>query len=361
MKNSQNILTKRNLFYFIQFCILFFGVSFPFWQAAEVFHVYHPLWVILPGTLFAVLFALAFGTIFNINEKILKYIKTIINYWLAGGFIVFFSLLILLGLNFVFNFPQVWVIGTSLAIASLLIMYAYHHASRIFIHSIDIESDKVVRPYSFIQLSDIHIGSNGIHEVERILNSMKSLKYDFVVITGDLIDEDYASYHALEPLSKITTPIYYITGNHEYYLRHKSFKDFIKKTDIFDINDTKTSFKELDVYGIDEKSDAAQVLETLSVDRERYSIGLMHEPHTREMQKSAEQGIDLMLSGHTHNGQIFPFTLMVRGKYKFIKGLYQIANMYIHVSQGTSTWGPKMRLGTSNEITLINLQPKNQS
>lgn len=359
MKSPKKILTKRNLFFFIQFCILFFGVSFPFWQTTEVFQIYHPLWVIVPGAVFVTLFSLAFGTLFNLNERVLKVAKVVVGYWLAGGFILFFTLLILSGLNFFAGFPPTWIAGSGLGIASLLIVYAYHHASHIFVHSISLSSKKVTRPYSFIQLSDIHIGSNGKHEVERILKHMEGLNYDFVVITGDLIDEDYATYEALEPLANITVPTYYITGNHEYYLRNKSFKDFIHKTDIYDVNDKKTSFEEIDIYGIDELSDAEIVLKKLGVDTSRYALGLMHEPHTREMKKSEKLGIDLMLSGHTHNGQIFPFTLMVKAKYRFLKGLYQLGNMAIHVSQGTSTWGPKMRLGTRNEITLINVHPEN--
>lgn len=351
-------LTKRNLFYFLQFCILFFGVSFPFYQTTEVFHIYHPLWVVIPGTIFIILFSLAFGTVFDLHEKTLKFFKKVISYWLAGGFILFFIILLLSALNLFIGLDPMWMFGSGLALSSVLIIYAYHHASYIFIHPIAFSSSRVSKEYQFVQLSDIHIGSNGVHEVQRILKHMDNLKYDFVVITGDLIDEDYATYESLAPLSTINVPVYYITGNHEYYLRHKSFKDFIQKTDITDINDTMVSFKELDIYGIDEKSDAKEVLQKLNINTNRYSIGLMHEPHFAEMEKAELQGIDLMLSGHTHNGQIFPFTLMVRAKYKFLKGLYQLGNMMIHVSQGTGTWGPKMRLGTRNEITLITISPK---
>ena len=79
----------------------------------------------------------------------------------------------------------------------------------------------------------------------------------------------------------------------------------------------------------------------------------MHEPEKREMIQAQQKGIDLMLSGHTHNGQIFPFTWMVKIRYPFIAGIYYLENMMINVSQGTSTWGPKMRWGTRNEITHI--------
>lgn len=354
----KKILTKRNFFYFIQFCILLFGVSFPFWQTTEVFDIYHPLWIIVPGVIFVILFALAFGTIFDLNDRALKFFKKVTGYWLAGGFILFFTILFLLFINIFLHIPQTILFASGLMIASILIMYSYHHAKHIFIHTISLTSSNISQKYTFIQLSDIHIGSNGKQEVQRILEKMNNIYYDFVVITGDLIDEDYATSAALEPLSKILTPVYYITGNHEYYLRHTSFKEFIKKTDIVDINDKKVSFNELDIYGIDEKSDAGKILDSLNIDTTKYSIGLMHEPKGQEMQKAEKRGINLMLSGHTHNGQIFPFTLMVKARYKFIKGLYQLGNMTLHVSQGTGTWGPKMRLRTRNEITVINISPE---
>lgn len=358
MRSLKKLLTKRNFFYLIQFCIIFFGISFPFWQTAEVFEIYHPLWIIIPGLVFAVFFILAFGTLFDLNLRLLRLIKTITGYWIAGGFILFMVLLGLLGINYFIGFPQVWVIGIGVVLSGLLIAYSYYHGSQIFTHSVSLSSKKVTQKYSFVQLSDIHIGSNGKVEVERILRHMKNLEYDFVVITGDLIDEDYADARALEPLSSIDVPVYYITGNHEYYLRHMSFQDFIKKTDIYDMNDRKISFKELDIYGVDELSKVQDIFPCLEINPHRYSLGLMHEPRTSEMKNAEKLGLDIMLSGHTHNGQIFPFTLLVNLKYRFIKGLYRMGNMFIHVSQGTSTWGPKMRLGTDNEITLINIHPE---
>ncbi|MCI5051233.1 MAG: metallophosphoesterase [Candidatus Pacebacteria bacterium] len=341
---------------------MLFGISFPFWQVTEVFKIYHPLWVITPLILFSAIFALAFGTIFNLHPKFNKALKKIASYWLGGGFILFFVLLALYGINRVyFHFPLTYVVGLGLILSSVLITYAYYHGYKITIHTFGISSHKITKPYTFVQLSDIHIGSNGAADLKRITHILKTLNFDFIVITGDLIDEDYAHFKDLEPLHEINAPMYYITGNHEYYLRHKHFSQFIEKTHIHDINNQKAAFEEIDIYGVDEKSKAKEVLSELDVNEDRFSLGLMHEPHTKEMIHAEKSGIDLMLSGHTHNGQIFPFTLMVRAKYKFIKGLYRLGNMDIHVSQGTSTWGPKMRLGTRNEITLIHLVPNEKT
>jgi predicted MPP superfamily phosphohydrolase len=64
-----------------------------------------------------------------------------------------------------------------------------------------------------------------------------------------------------------------------------------------------------------------------------------------------------MLSGHTHNGQIIPFNLIVSRVFDRIKGMYYLGQTRLYVSQGTGTWGPVMRVGTGSEITLFELSP----
>jgi predicted MPP superfamily phosphohydrolase len=358
MKVTKKRIKRNKFFYFIQFCLLVVVILFTLWHATGVFNLYHPLWVIIPTGVFYLLFALAYGTLFDIRGKRLKFLRNIVGYWMAGGFIFFFIFLVLILLNLAIGISPEYLISTGIAISTIIIIYSYRHASKVFVKNISFYSDKISKKYTFVQLSDIHLGSNGKEEIEGILLAIKNLKYDFLVITGDLVDEDYATKYDLEPLGQITTPIFYITGNHEYYLRHSSFKDFLRGINIIDNNDTKHIFEEIDIYGIDEKSDTGEVLDTLSLDNKRYSLCLMHEPKTKELEKAQERGIDLMLSGHTHNGQIFPFNLIVKVKFPYIKGDYTLGDMDIHVSQGTGTWGPKMRLGTSNEITLITIEPK---
>ena len=62
-----------------------------------------------------------------------------------------------------------------------------------------------------------------------------------------------------------------------------------------------------------------------------------------------------MLSGHTHNGQIFPFNWLVRQQFRWIQGMHRDGDSHLYVSPGTGTWGPVMRLGSRNEITCIDL------
>jgi len=63
-----------------------------------------------------------------------------------------------------------------------------------------------------------------------------------------------------------------------------------------------------------------------------------------------------MIRGHTHNGQIFPFNLLVKQVFDKIVGLHSLDKTRLYVSQGTGTWGPVMRVGTRSEITLFELE-----
>ena len=81
----------------------------------------------------------------------------------------------------------------------------------------------------------------------------------------------------------------------------------------------------------------------------------MHQPSIWE---SAPENTDLMLSGHTHNGQIFPFNLLVKLKFKTVYGVSKRLHSTLYVSSGSGTWGPRMRLGTKNEIIKVLISPK---
>lgn len=72
--------------------------------------------------------------------------------------------------------------------------------------------------------------------------------------------------------------------------------------------------------------------------------------------QAAAAGVDLMLSGHTHNGQIWPFNYFVRTRYPFVGGRYAIGSMALVVTRGTGTWGPRMRLWAPGEISFVTLR-----
>jgi hypothetical protein len=94
------------------------------------------------------------------------------------------------------------------------------------------------------------------------------------------------------------------------------------------------------------------ILRGMNLDRERASVLLLHAPVRLPI--SEEAGISLQLSGHTHGGQFFPWTLIAQRVWKkFIHGLQRFGTLQIFTTYGTGTWGPPLRLGTRPEIVLI--------
>ena len=82
---------------------------------------------------------------------------------------------------------------------------------------------------------------------------------------------------------------------------------------------------------------------------------LAHQP--KAVAEAADHGVALVLSGHTHGGQLWPWTWLVKLDQPYVAGLHRLRDTWIYVSQGTGYWGPPMRLGTVAEITQVVLHP----
>jgi len=206
----------------------------------------------------------------------------------------------------------------------------------------------------------VHIGSRSQRFLERVIAKVNALEPDFLCITGDFIDAPGITETMLGSLKSVSVPIYYCTGNHEKY---EDFDAILTRLNNLGVkvlrDDTLHHRHDLQVIGIDDMEDALQVkrqLATLKIDLQAFVLLLYHRP--RGLEAAAEAGVDLMICGHTHNGQIMPFNLLVRRVFDRIKGMYQIGQTRLYVSQGTGTWGPVMRVGTSSEITLFELSPE---
>ena len=104
----------------------------------------------------------------------------------------------------------------------------------------------------------------------------------------------------------------------------------------------------------DDKKLIKKKLGRLKIAKNKPSVLLYHVP--LGMEHAKKKGIDLQLSGHTHKGQVFPFNYLVMIEFRYLAGLYDIDGMKLYVSPGTGTWGPPMRLGSRNEITVLKLR-----
>jgi len=218
-------------------------------------------------------------------------------------------------------------------------------------------SPKITDEFSFAFISDVHLGSNPKSHLDKICDELAKLEAEALLIGGDLFDSSAFQLTDLASLKQLNKPIYYITGNHEYYVKHHETK--IKALTDYNLqilDDEIAQMGEVTIIGIDDyhtPKEQALIAQKL-VDKSRFNLVLVHQPAIWEQ---LPDEADLMLSGHTHNGQIVPFNWLVRLQFKAVYGLYHYGNAQAYVSSGAGTWGPRMRLGTQNEILQITLAP----
>jgi len=165
---------------------------------------------------------------------------------------------------------------------------------------------------------------------------------------------------ALQPLTSLDMPVFFVCGNHE---RYEDLEDIIVRLEAAGVvvlrNQSVRLRADVMIHGVedaDSDKQLAEVLPTLTVKDTDLNLLLYHRPVGLEA--AAEAGMQLTLSGHTHNGQIMPFNFLVRQVFPKIKGLYQTRACWHYVSQGTGTWGPVFRLGSVGEVTSISIRSK---
>ncbi|MCI5051231.1 MAG: metallophosphoesterase [Candidatus Pacebacteria bacterium] len=330
----------------------------PIWNLARLKNNKHPLWIITPAVIFISSFGLA--RILEQPDTIgfFKFFNQLSFYWLVFGLALFGFSILGLFIQKVFTISHVktfWgILGSTIIFFVITIVNGQH----IIVKDLNLEADHISREYQFVQISDIQHGITNTSYMQRMIDKIAKVDPEFVVITGDFIDEFYVTREDINIFNQLTMPIYLITGNHEYYLPAGTLEDVISETDIQLIDRTRIQYDELDIIGINELETIDGTLDNLGgINQERYTIILDHQPITEEVKRAAARGAELMLSGHTHNGQIWPMGLLVSLEYPFVNGLYTVSDMFLYVTQGTGTVGPLMRFGTSNEITHIHLKP----
>ncbi|MGB8353536.1 MAG: metallophosphoesterase [Chthoniobacteraceae bacterium] len=213
-------------------------------------------------------------------------------------------------------------------------------------------------------VTDMHLGNiRGAGFTRKVVARLQELKPEAVFISGDMFDGVEGDFDAfLQPWKQLSVPagVYYVSGNHEEFEDRVKFLDAVKRAGIRVLNNEKVESNGLQIVGIhDGETHEPQLYKSLlqraEVDRGRASVLLAHQPKNLEI--PASEGIALQLSGHTHNGQIWPWHwLAARVHGKFVYGLHRFQAMQVLTSSGAGTWGIPMRAATKSEIVLIRLE-----
>lgn len=285
-------------------------------------------------------------------------VRYLVVHWLGGGFI--FAALTALAevVRLLAPYPDRVIAHATLLSSSIAIIIAMLLSHHISIRRIEISSNKVTRAWRVVQLSDVHVGSRQTGYFARVIDRVRKLKPDIMVITGDLLDSSAVEIEALYPLTLLEVPVYFVIGNHERYAGLEKVMDMSRQLGIRTLRQQSHEFGDFCITGIDDSEDPHQVsqqLPKIDINQKKFNILLYHRPVGWEA--ALKHDIDLMLSGHTHKGQIFPFNFVVGKYFKRIHGLYRKHNRFLYVSPGTGTWGPLMRLGSFNEISMFSILP----
>jgi predicted MPP superfamily phosphohydrolase len=341
------IIFLINFFVISSFTFLFdFSQNWVFWLIVIVSSVLYPATMLIDLML---------------NSRWMRPLSIISSIWLG---IIIESCFVILPYNIL---NQFFIIDKRLAAIIIITVITgltiYSLLASLFIHrrKIELNASKLSRERRVVQLSDLHLGSiHRINYLKRVINAVNSLEPDIVLITGDLADDTSIYQKEYLPIfKKFKAPVYMSLGNHEMYTGH-NLKTLASQVNIRVLKNEVLDLGDYQLIGIDDGYTADEIgklLRTLNYDKSKYTILMHHRPVGLE--EASDEGVDLMLSGHTHQGQTFPFNFLIGLVWKRSRGLYHHGNSFLYVSSGTGTWGPPLRFGSFNEVILFTLKPGN--
>lgn len=331
-------------------------------------------------------------------------IKIVGNYWLGVVqyillFVIWFDLIRIILLKWkLINEKIIHARKTFILVGILCFLvvgafstYGVIHAKKIVVNSYQVQIDKKVDKFSNLKValvSDLHFGYNSsLSHVKKMVKLINESDPDVVVIAGDIFDNSYEAIYEpdkiIQEIKKIKTKygVYAVYGNHDIdekilagftfsWKKNKNLNDprmtsFLEKANIKLLRDESLLIDDsfylvgrIDYHKYGMKVEKRKTIEELvsSFDKSKPIILIDHEPY--ELEEIAKAGVDLDLSGHTHNGQMFPSNVFIKFIWKNPHGLLKVDNMYSAVTSGVGVYGPNMRVGTTAEVMVLDLSFK---
>ncbi len=258
--------------------------------------------------------------------------------------------------------------GVILAAFGYIFFGVYNALFATHISAYDLELKNLQKPLNIAIISDVHIGHFLKSDfLKRAVDNINALAPDAVFIVGDLVDLNAQNLAgSLDPLKEINAPIFMVLGNHEYYHGASGLIRAFEDLGIVVLKNQSVVFKGINIAGaLDIQGLKMEFLQPdfdaifNEIDPQKPLILLSHQPKSLLFLTPSQLAkTDLLISGHTHNGQIFPFNLLVKLDQKYTHGLYELDSVATRliVSSGLGFWGPPMRIGSQSEIVLLRLK-----
>lgn len=253
-----------------------------------------------------------------------------------------------------------------LPITIILLLYGYFNYRQPKAEHIEINTNKRFegKDMRIVSISDVHLGyGTGVVALERYVEMINAQCPDIVLIAGDLIDNSIKPLKS-EPFDKIISEInapfgiYMVPGNHEYISNIDKVSDYLKETPIVLLRDSIVTLPNgIQIVGRDDCTNPMRksLAELLAMtDTSQPIIVIDHQPYNVTEADSLK--VDMLLSGHTHHGQLFPFNIFTDCFYEQGHGYRKWDYSHVWVSSGLSLWGPPFRIGTRSDYAVINIK-----
>lgn len=345
--------------------------------------VFHTLVVFLPlspmseRNLAIILFVLGISFVvaallgFRFTNPVVQLLYTLASIWLGLLNFIFWGACLCWILRFAFILAhndtvltRQLIADTFFSLAILTSLYGMLNARRIRERRLTVALPNLPSSWqgrTALLISDMHLGHiNGQGFARRIASIARRLDPHVIFIAGDLFDGSKVDPDRLAgPLLALDPPfgIYFSGGNHEDFGEPEEYEAALVRAGIRILHNQRIDVDGLQILGVSYADSTRPMqlrsfLESQRLNGGPASILLNHVPNRLPIVEVA--GVSLQVSGHTHGGQLFPFTWITRrafGKYTY--GLHPYGKMQVLTSSGVGTWGPPMRVGTAPEVVLI--------
>ena len=300
---------------------------------------------------------------YKISEELYCTIYKVFAIYYGFGLYLILDCFLYFCLSFFITVPYILSFFLMFIIPVIVCIYGVVNAKKINIDKINLKCPGFKRKVTICHLSDIHLGA--IHQksmIQTIVTKIEELSPDIVVITGDLADGRLRVKSVwMSPFDYLTIPVLYITGNHEKLHGKAPMLTAVQGTKIQYIGNTTYEFNGINFIGIDFEFNLKKRLRELEFPKKNNekevvpNVLLYHIPLIKP--KDLEEfDIFLLLAGHTHGGQVFPFQIPVYFANACFGGLYSWNNHHIYVSTGVGTALPPMRVGSKSVIGMITIE-----
>ncbi len=296
-------------------------------------------------------------------------------FWVGALFLAFICFLIVdIVTGFGLLLPRIAPALRTVALATAAVLFVIAlvqglrapvvHSYEVSLPGLPPEQDGTV----VVVMSDTHLGNmTGQRWLEARLAQIDALKPDLLIMAGDIVEGDTPREAKMLPvLRRFHAPlgVWAVTGNHEFYAGLDHSLRLFESAGWKPLRDRWFEVRPgLVIAGVDDltarrryRPDVGIFVDKALAGRPANTATIFVSHSPLEAARASQNGVGLMISGHTHNGQLWPFTYVVQQVYPLIAGQYDLGSATAIVCRGTGTWGPRMRLWGRGEIVRVVLR-----